>query len=51
MVKRTGLIMHACQRCGGAAYREEEEDGWRCLQCARTVPVPESEAKKPRRAA
>jgi len=33
------LIMHACPRCGGAAYLEDPRDGdWRCLQCARTVP-------------
>jgi hypothetical protein len=33
------LIMHACPRCGGAAYLEDpRDDEWRCLQCARTVP-------------
>jgi hypothetical protein len=35
------LIMHACERCGGAAYLEDpHEDDWRCLQCARAVPSP-----------
>jgi PHP family Zn ribbon phosphoesterase len=38
---RTKMIMHACERCGGAAYLEDpHEDDWRCLQCARTVPSP-----------
>jgi hypothetical protein len=38
---KTGMkmIMHACPRCGGAAYLEDPRDEeWRCLQCARTVP-------------
>lgn len=35
------LIMNACNRCGGAAYLEDPQDNeWRCLQCARTVPTP-----------
>jgi tRNA(Ile2) C34 agmatinyltransferase TiaS len=39
------LIMHACPRCGGAAYLEDPRDGdWRCLQCARTVPNANIEA-------
>jgi len=34
------MIMHACPRCGGAAYLEDPRDEeWRCLQCARTVPT------------
>ena len=39
---KTGMkmIMHACPRCGGAAYLEDPRDEeWRCLQCARTVPT------------
>ncbi len=39
---KTGLklIMRACPRCGGAAYLEDPRDEeWRCLQCARTIPV------------
>ena len=36
------LIMHACPRCGGAAYLEDPRySDWRCLQCARTVPQPD----------
>ena len=35
------MAMHACEHCGGAAYLEDpQEDDWRCLQCARTVPSP-----------
>jgi hypothetical protein len=38
----TALRMRACPRCGGAAYKESlEEDEWRCLQCARSVPPPD----------
>ncbi len=38
------LRMHACHRCGGAAYLESAEDNeWRCLQCARSVPPPAAE--------
>jgi hypothetical protein len=41
------LIMHACPRCGGAAYLEDPRDGdWRCLQCARTVPSPDVAAAR-----
>jgi hypothetical protein len=43
MKKRTGLklLVHACPRCGGSAYLEDpDEDEWRCLQCARSVPSP-----------
>jgi len=37
------LRMHACQRCGGAAFLESiDEDEWRCLQCGRTVPPPQA---------
>ena len=42
------MIMHACERCGGAAYQEDpQEDDWRCLQCARTVPSPALAARRP----
>ena len=44
MAKRpdSGFRMHACARCGGAAYREHlDEEEWRCLQCGRSVPPPE----------
>ena len=35
------LRMHACPRCGGAAYLEDPDaEEWRCLQCARSVPPP-----------
>ena len=43
MQKRNSLklLVHACPRCGGSAYREDPyEDEWRCLQCARSVPPP-----------
>ena len=41
------LIMHACPRCGGAAYLEDPRDEeWRCLQCARTVPVSDVDAAR-----
>ena len=48
-MKRIGrsLRMHACPRCGGAAYLDNpDEDEWRCLQCGRTVPVPAEPGKK-----
>ncbi|HLF78452.1 MAG TPA: hypothetical protein VJB57_13300 [Dehalococcoidia bacterium] len=48
-MKRTGLIMRACPRCGGAAYLEDPQEGdWRCLQCGRTIPLlePEREGRK-----
>ena len=36
------IRMNACPRCGGAAYLEDmDENEWRCLQCARSVPAPE----------
>lgn len=36
------LLVNACPRCGGSAYLEDpHEDEWRCLQCARSVPLPE----------
>ena len=39
--KRTSMRLNACPRCGGSAYLESEEDNeWRCLQCARTLPPP-----------
>ncbi len=39
--KRIGMRLNACPRCGGAAYLESIDDNeWRCLQCARTVPAP-----------
>ena len=47
MTRRLGkfLRMNACPRCGGAAYlADPDEEEWRCLQCARTVPPP---IKKP----
>jgi ribosomal protein S27AE len=49
MQRRTNMIMHACGRCGGAAFLEDpQEDDWRCLQCGRTVPTSDVvEAKKP----
>jgi uncharacterized membrane protein len=51
-MKRTSLIMHACNRCGGAAYLEDpREEEWRCLQCARTINVSQDAAKKARTAA
>lgn len=29
-----------CRRCGGDAYLDMADDGeWRCLQCARPVPL------------
>ena len=35
------IRMNACARCGGAAYLEDaDENEWRCLQCARSVPPP-----------
>ena len=41
------MIMHACERCGGAAYLEDpHEDDWRCLQCARAVPSPAALARR-----
>lgn len=43
------LIMHACPRCGGAAYLEDPNEGeWRCLQCARPVPIDVIEPKRQR---
>ena len=48
-MKRNGMamIMHACPRCGGAGYLEDPREGeWRCLQCARTIPVSEVEARR-----
>ena len=47
MTKRPGITMrmHACPRCGGAAFLENlDEAEWRCLQCGRTVPPPEQQA-------
>jgi hypothetical protein len=47
-VKRNSqkIVMHACERCGGAAYLEDpHEDDWRCLQCARSVPSPLAAAR------
>jgi ribosomal protein S27AE len=38
--KRTSMRLNACPRCGGSAYLESEENEWRCLQCARTIPPP-----------
>ena len=49
MTKRTGvnMKMHACPRCGGAAYLDNlEEPEWRCLQCARVVPVTIAQPQK-----
>jgi ribosomal protein S27AE len=41
-----GLKMHACPRCGGAAYLEDpKEDEWRCLQCARPIPTGDVQRK------
>lgn len=38
--RKNKIVMHACERCGGAAYLEDpHEDDWRCLQCARTIPA------------
>jgi len=46
------MIMHACHRCGGAAFLEDpQEEDWRCLQCGRSVPTPSIEVKKQRVAA
>jgi len=46
------MILHACHRCGGAAYLEDpQEEDWRCLQCGRTVPTPDIEGKKAQRVA
>ena len=40
--KRTSMRLNACPRCGGSAYLEsDEENEWRCLQCARPVPPPQ----------
>jgi tRNA(Ile2) C34 agmatinyltransferase TiaS len=42
--KRTSMRLNACPRCGGSAYLESaEENEWRCLQCARTIPPPSPE--------
>ena len=42
----SNLVMHACPRCGGAAYLEDPYDNdWRCLQCARSIPASEVMAK------
>ena len=42
------FVMHACERCGGAAYLEDpNEDDWRCLQCGRSVPSPVALARRP----
>jgi DNA-directed RNA polymerase subunit RPC12/RpoP len=46
--------MHACPRCGGAAFLENlDEEEWRCLQCGRSVPPPRAieEAKEAVKAA
>jgi hypothetical protein len=54
MIKRRpqALVMHACPRCGGAAYLEDPNEGeWRCLQCARPVPLDAIDAKGLRRPA
>ena len=43
MTKRIAraLRISACPRCGGTAYLEgPDENEWRCLQCARSVPAP-----------
>ena len=48
-MKRLGqtLRMHACSRCGGAAYLENlDEDEWRCLQCGRSVAPPQAQLDK-----
>jgi hypothetical protein len=48
-MKRTTnhMVMNACPRCGGAAYLEDrDENEWRCLQCARSVPAHEVEARR-----
>ena len=46
------LRMNACPRCGGAAYLESIEDQeWRCLQCARSVPPPAEKKQAAGRAA
>ena len=45
---RIKMIMNACERCGGAAYQEDpNEDEWRCLQCARTIPLPVVAQRQP----
>ena len=45
---RRKIVMHACERCGGAAYLEDpQENDWRCLQCARAVPMPLAAARRP----
>lgn len=51
MKKRTAMRLNACPRCGGSAYLESAEDNeWRCLQCARSVPPPAPEDALMRRA-
>jgi hypothetical protein len=46
------LIMRACPRCGGAAYLEDpDEQEWRCLQCARPVPLNAIDARRAQRRA
>ena len=50
MMKRpaTSFRARACPRCGGAAYLEDvDENAWRCLQCARSVPPPAESARTP----
>jgi hypothetical protein len=34
---RPGFLLRACRRCGGDAFPDLADGGWRCLQCARPL--------------
>lgn len=35
--QRPGVRLRACRRCGGDAFPDLVDGGWRCLQCARPL--------------